>query len=193
MTDEDLIARVRERGASDGRLRRVASPKDVGAAEAALGFPLPALQLRLLTEVANGGFGPGRGFVGVGPQGFSDQDMPGSIETLYAQERDIPEDAGWWSPPGLVYLCNWGCGIWSQLDAKSPTARVVTGFPGDAGCAFWETASSLGEWLQRWVRGVNLWDDMHEPTGSERLNPFTREMIPELRVRGPRVTFDDRR
>ena len=62
MTDDELLAKIAARVAASGaELPPPASLELVRAAERELGFALPSFYVRLLTEVANGGFGPGSG------------------------------------------------------------------------------------------------------------------------------------
>ena len=105
-----LIERIRERVADP--LRAVdaaawvrpmpavappASPEEVAAAEASLGFELPPLLRRLYLEVGNGGFGPAYGLEGVptaSPRG-------GDIVVLYrAYAREAPRSPDGDGPTG---------------------------------------------------------------------------------------------
>lgn len=75
MTATDLIHRLRERLTADPFSRDImgnrfrasppASPAAVARAEAALGFALPTTLRAIYLDVANGGFGPGYGVMGV--------------------------------------------------------------------------------------------------------------------------------
>lgn len=85
---------------------------------------LPALLKRLLLEVANGGFGPGYGLIGVG-DGYPDFGN-GSLENIYAKShakygsfRIVIEE------PHVVPFCNWGCAIYSCLDLSRPSIPVL--------------------------------------------------------------------
>ncbi len=76
MTEDELLIAIRLRIADPKSridIRTVGTPPQYGvatigaldAAEAELGFALPALLRRLYLEVENGGFGPGAGLLGV--------------------------------------------------------------------------------------------------------------------------------
>ncbi|GEJ99353.1 hypothetical protein TNCT1_16300 [Streptomyces sp. 1-11] len=114
-----------------------ASPKAVAEAERVIGFPVPPLLRRLYTEVANGGFGPGEGVLGVSggrPQGnFCD------IAELY---QDGPDPSGR-VPAGLVLIYDWGCTIWSLVDFRDPAGAMWCNHEGE----LWPTGITLGEWL----------------------------------------------
>ena len=64
VTDDDVFAAI-QAIATKGDLPAPASLDSVLEAESALGGPLPPLLRRLLLEVANGGFGPDDGIIGV--------------------------------------------------------------------------------------------------------------------------------
>src|SRR3954469_1135410 len=69
--------------------------------EARLGFRLPPLLRRLYSSVANGGFGPGAGLVGV-KGGHPDVDGR-TLDALYVALR-----SEWWPQEGLLPLWDWG-------------------------------------------------------------------------------------
>src|SRR5262245_42878043 len=87
----------------------------VRGAEEKLGFALPPLLRRAYLEIANGGFGPGYGIMGVG-DGFTD-DLEHTVVDLYLsyRQRD-PEDPTWQWPHGLLPICHWGCVVYSAVD-----------------------------------------------------------------------------
>ncbi|MGH4031337.1 hypothetical protein ACQB60_20655 [Actinomycetota bacterium Odt1-20B] len=64
MTDDEVVEELRERARALS-LPAPATEAAVTEAELVIGFPLPPLLRRLYLEVANGGFGPGEGIVGV--------------------------------------------------------------------------------------------------------------------------------
>jgi hypothetical protein len=77
---DEPIAMVRERAQDPARrtdchsqrhqeLHPAATSEAIAAAESGMGFALHPLHRRLLQDVADGGFGPGDGIVGVGPWG----------------------------------------------------------------------------------------------------------------------------
>lgn len=64
MTDDEVVEAVRDR-ARAGSLPTPAAPASVADAERTIGFSLPPLLWRLYLEVADGGFGPAEGILGV--------------------------------------------------------------------------------------------------------------------------------
>ena len=110
-----------------------ATEEQLLATEDLLGFPLPPLLRELYKQLANGGFGPGYGLIGV-TGGFCEV---GSIVDGYAfhvkrselidlehfQNRGKPEDAlklpdrVW--PRYFLYLCDWGLATTTCIDAHS--------------------------------------------------------------------------
>jgi hypothetical protein len=140
-----------------------AMPEVITATEADLGVSLHPLLRRLYGEVANGGFGPGYGLLSLGsPDGLHGD------RSLSSEVRD----GGW--PAGLLPLWNWGCAIWSCLDANSLDGTIVTHDDIEGPTV---TDFTLRSWLRAWVDGVNLWEEIYESDGPEivTINPFTRK------------------
>ncbi len=198
-----LIRLLQERVADDARrvemgtLVRypVAERTALEAAQAQLGFALPSFFKRLLTEVANGGFGPGYGLLGLPPAGHVDDDIGRNLVEDYLDLRADSDPVLWW-PPKVVPLCNWGCAIWSCMDCEGSSGRILTCESVEAGFQFHVAAGSLLAWLSGWVEGRRLWNEMYEAVGGRSgINPFTREPmeIPLQRPKGERETFSDRR
>lgn len=120
-----------------------ASPEAIRATEAACGVALPRLLARLYREVANGGFGPAYGLLGVTTVKVDDFGR-----TIWRWDH-----AG---PAALLAICDWGCGIYALVDAADPDARMW-GFdpnPGPAGdAALYPQPYGLAAWLARWLDG----------------------------------------
>lgn len=57
-------------------------------------------------------------------------------------------------PERLVTLCDWGCAITTHLDTQ--TEHIYQGTGGDQHYLLRFVASSLQEWLERWLAGENL-------------------------------------
>ena len=102
---------------------RPATPEQIAATEAELGFPLPPLYRQLLTEIGNGGFGPGYGLLGA-QGGHTDFDGR-SLTEVYRQTHDVAarRDSPL-LPDKMLPICNWGCGIYSCLDCRETDAPV---------------------------------------------------------------------
>lgn len=145
-----------------GRLRR-ASTSDIGAAENTLGLTLPPVLVRLYTEVADGGFGPGDGLLSVA----------GIVaETLRLRAGDLlPRKRTW--PPTIVPLARLEQG-WTCVDTA--TGSVVDWDPEDltewASAArfresFGERSPSIEAWLGQWVTR-KIAADRNKPSARER-------------------------
>ena len=95
-----------------------ATAKAIARAEAELGFKLPELLARIYREIANGGFGPGYGIIGL-TGGYLDNGR--SIVDLYRELKpgSITE---WQWPDGLLPICDWGCEFCPALIVAPRTA-----------------------------------------------------------------------
>jgi hypothetical protein len=136
-----------------------ASATTLEASERELGVRFPTLLRRLYLEVANGGFGPGPGLVGV--RGGATTDRGKSIEDLYAEMLDAQgENAAWVWPRMLVPVSDLG-GVFACVDCATDAGRVVEfDFEeldeegrGDGGWsrAFRERSPSLAAYLEEWL------------------------------------------
>ena len=178
MSEEELVARIKEL-ANDPKRRtgsaqmfpevpglpppQPVAPRAVEDAEARMGFHLPALLKRLLTQVGNGGFGPGYGLFGVNLAPSWELSM--SIPNVYLQS--VADDSYGW-PKNLVLICEWGCAYYSAVDCSTLKGEVVN-VSGEMDLK--PTGSSFAQWMQDWVDGVDLWrrdfsDDGPVPTGT---------------------------
>ncbi len=128
----------------------------VQAAEIAVGFAFPNFLVRLWTEAANGGFGPGYGLFGL--EGGHREDLQRmTAEELYLQAVedeawDTVLEGGW--PKRLVPICDWGCGQQSAIDCTTPVGEVedlIDGFEQR------HKGMDFTQWMQAWVNGVDLW------------------------------------
>jgi len=136
MTVEDaLIEQVRVR-ASDAKKRHdfansfethlppPATATRVESAEGRLSFPLPRLLRRLYVEVANGGFGPGYGLLGV--DGGYVAEEGGTIVESRDFLASICGDSQVEWPSKTIPLCSWGSSVWSCLDCGSNEGTILT-------------------------------------------------------------------
>lgn len=99
------------------------SPEQIDAVEASNGVRLPRLFRQLLSDVGDGGYGPGYGMLPIitrkpGPENFSAFDF-------YRAYRGPREEPGWSWPEGLLPLGDWGCLIFSCVDCSDSAGRVV--------------------------------------------------------------------
>ncbi len=136
--------------------------------EAKLGFCLPFLLRDLLTHVANGGFGPGYGILGV--EGGAQDDDKSFLGAYYFLSQDPhPDEPLWIWPNRLVPLCHWGCAIYACLDCTREEAPIVVFDPNGLasysgqswGSCFRPHRPSLQNWLEAWLDGVDLWKELY--------------------------------
>ena len=126
--------------------------------EVDLGFTLPDLLVDVLHQVGNGGFGPGYGLMGLGPDGFTD-DMGHTVDTLYdAFRRDSESDPTLFRwPEGFLPLCHLGCALYDclALDDDEIILWEPTLFEEgqDVRTAMFPYGLSLSEWLEHWAKG----------------------------------------
>ncbi|MGW5431980.1 hypothetical protein ACWET9_33030 [Streptomyces sp. NPDC004059] len=136
MTDDEVVETVRA-VARTRTLPPPAGPDAVADAEQVIGFRTPPLLRRLYSEVANGGFGPNDGILGV--SGGHAQGNFYDIAELY---QDGPDPSGR-IPAGLVLIYDWGCTIWSLVDFRDPAGHMWCNHQGE----LWAQGITLAEWL----------------------------------------------
>ncbi|MDQ1009948.1 hypothetical protein QFZ82_004433 [Streptomyces sp. V4I23] len=151
MHDDEVVEALRA-AARTRALPPPAPPEAVAEAEEAIGFPLPPLLRRLYLEVANGGFGPDEGILGV--SGGRAQGNFGEIAELY---QDGPDPSGR-IPAGLVPVYDWGCTIWSLVDFRDPAGFMWCNHEGE----HWPQGITLAEWLTGTTAGALTVDTMLE-------------------------------
>ena len=153
-----------------------ATEKHLRSTEEALGFPLSPLLRALYAQVANGGFGPFYGLIGV--RGGAPSSGGATIEGYYPHSPEpcriislsecaidvqasssskhphllVPDDA--W-PERLLMICEYGCCIYFYVDAA--TEQIFESYvTEDDHTVVTAVASSLQEWLLRWTRDEEL-------------------------------------
>jgi len=107
-------------------LPRPAAASELAKAESRLGYELPLLLKILYTEIANGGFGPGEGFLGV-PSENSPRD-----QDLVQAFRDCSRRPRLQWPGQLLPVIYCGCDVFFCIDCADATNRIVM-FDGDLG------------------------------------------------------------
>jgi hypothetical protein len=142
------------------------TPETIAATESEIGFALHPLLVRVYTEVANGGFGPGYGLLPLS--------VPGEPEerTLSSVYREFRGGGGW--PEKLLPLWDWGGAAWSCLDGTSSEGIIVTH---DDRVGPTETSFTLRSWLQSWVAGVDMGKEIYEDKERVITNPFTKKPV----------------
>ncbi|MEO7589924.1 MAG: hypothetical protein ABI134_01810 [Byssovorax sp.] len=175
MDNDQLVTAIRKRAADTSKrtdcadiecpeLGALASPEVVLEAQRAMGCILHPLHRRLFEEVANGGFGPGYGLIGL-PGGTLD----GEGRSLVELREILWIDSETPMPDPVVPLCDWGCAIWSCLDSETGAVLTMDEY------GLKDIGQSFQSWLEDWVSGVNLWSGRivyEERTG---INPFTKQ------------------
>ena len=145
------------------RACRPASEEAVVSAEIQLGFTLPRLLRGIYLTIANGGFGPGYGVMGV-TGGFTD-DLGHTVGDLYEVYRQSdPDDPDWKWPERFLPICHWGCVVYSAVDCRDELHAVYLvdvsakepGNPMDEIIKL--QSASLEHWLSDWLDGKDLWD-----------------------------------
>lgn len=151
-----------------GRDFRLSPPCNEGAikdAESALGFRLPALLGDIYTTVANGGFGPGYGVMGVSG-GFTDDLQHTIVDAYKSYDVVLTEEPTWKWPRGWVPFCHWGCIVYSVLDCLQPPNPVYFVGIGDKEpdspmySIIHPHKPSFAIWLDDWMNGKNLWEEV---------------------------------
>jgi hypothetical protein len=127
---------------------RVAAPvpvDELASAEDRLGFRLPDELREVYLTVANGGFGPGFGLLGVA-SGATD-DLGNTADTLYQLFNQAdPDDPDWSWRSHVVPFCYWGCAVYSCITANG----TVVGF--DEG-QWVDEELHLDDWFRAWLDG----------------------------------------
>ena len=157
MNVDHLIRRVREHTARQ-QLPPPASPRELAEAEERIGFVLPSLLRSLYSEIANGGFGPGYGFIGLitrVPLGRFEGDS--AVELFQAFRSGDPEKPDWSWPGRLIPGCDWGCAIRSCIDCSDPQLPVIRFDPNEPEHQCSHESPSLAQWLEDWLEGKDLW------------------------------------
>ena len=165
----DVVARADAFGVSMGTPAAASvpgpiAPADLERAEQRLGVELPGLLRRLYLEVANGGFGPGFGLLGLPPGGWTD-DKGADLVTLLERNLDLPDDWGedrWRWPRHYLPIAYHGDVVYAALDLSRDGAPVLDydpsgldwdddDYPVDEDEAFDEVAPSFLQWLVDWL------------------------------------------
>jgi hypothetical protein len=168
--DDELTSRAEEierrmTTPAERPLPERASEEQLVAAERRVDFALPPLLRRLYAEVANGGFGPGLGLLGV--RGGQTNDHGKTVEDLYAEMLEaVQENRRWVWPPGLLPVVDQN-GVYVCVDARAPHRIVEFDFEelddegrdGGWSRAFSDVSPSFEDWLAAWLA---------RPTAAER-------------------------
>ena len=173
----DLIAQIRARIESPAgpiddtgtRLKRFppATPTNVRNAEAAIGRELPGFLGQLYTEVANGGFGPDYGLLGIDGGAGNEGGHDATAIYLAYREPD-PGDRHWRWPTHLLPVVHCGCAMYLCVHCRADDAPMtwfepnphMAGEPWDE--SFIPLTCNLEQLMSAWLRGES-WIDHFTP------------------------------
>jgi len=144
------------------RIYGPSSERAIELAELQLGFSITAELRQLYLHVANGGFGPGYGLLGL--EGGAVDDLNRSSVELYKSFREPdPSDPYWSWPEGLLPIVHLGCAMYF-CEPCVGTSRSVIWFepnPHEDG-ASWESSFldrglTLEQLLRAWIEKRDYW------------------------------------
>ncbi|MBC2906770.1 SMI1/KNR4 family protein [Streptomyces cupreus] len=121
-----------------------ASLATVKDAESSMGFHLPPLVRRFYLEIADGGVGPFHGFSPLIDK--HEGVVTGYLECLNAE---LPPGAPPLPPPGVLFLCDFGCAMWALLDCRHPEGQMWWWEEGDRH----KLDLTFPQWIQAWLDG----------------------------------------
>ncbi len=129
-------------------------------AEARLSISFPTLLRELLTQVGNGGFGPGYGIIGIGKLGSHD-DMDQDLVAVNKMHRRGPKNcSNWHWPDSRLTFCYGGCACYYCVECHESLNPVYLFDPSrirdecddPASAALKREAKSLELFLENWLR-----------------------------------------
>ncbi|WP_407570592.1 SMI1/KNR4 family protein [Deinococcus altitudinis] len=157
-TSASLVRRLRER-VSDPMLftdelhslgpNAPADPETLAQVEEGLGLRLPDLLRQIYLEVGDGNWGPGYGL------------LPLKGESYASSAGSLLDESRATGTPGQVFLCYWGCTVFSVLDSASGRVGIVDVGTECSDQVSWQ-ASSVEEWFEAWLSGKNLFFDVED-------------------------------
>lgn len=164
-----LIQKIREFAHAQGQISYApASSALVEKTVASLAFDIPALLKACYLEVANGGFGPGYGLIGM--EGGAQSDFGTLVETYNQLKGDKESEGDQWQDAVLPF-CDWGCNIFTCLDCASdgqPTVYTFEDFE------IWPQDYTLEQFFEMWMNGADILAyERVEKDKIEMKNPFT--------------------
>lgn len=148
----------------------VATDTVLTEAERTLGFSLPPLLKACYREIANGGFGPGYGVIGLEGGNLSDF---GDLLSTYRQLKGDAEMMGGKWELQLLPFCSYGCNIFSCVGCADNRWLVSTFEEGEV----WPQNYTLEDFFKLWISGEDVlsYDASYEFTDVPITNPFTHK------------------
>ena len=114
-------------------------------AEQMLGFQLPPLLREIYASLANGGFGPGYGLIGLAG-GYTEEDLSDlPLAEYYTYRRSFEEELHW--PEQLLDFCYLGCQGTYAVDCSKASYPVIRT---DFGKLL-KPKETLAELMERWA------------------------------------------
>ncbi len=141
------------------------SESEVEKTEAELAFALPQTIRRIYREVANGGFGPAYGLLGL-TGGMLNEDGCDAMGQYQMYATPDPNDLHWQWPHGLLPVGHLGCAMYLCVDCTKPEGPVIWFEPNphEDGTPWTESfipfAESTEFWLSSWINGEDLFEKM---------------------------------
>ena len=168
---DELIKRINEYSKTKSR-STIYSPTEamvVQKSEEELGFAIPQLLKECYLNIANGGFGPGYGVIGL--VGGYTSDFGDLVETYFVLKNDQELEQRQWKD-GLLPFCEWGCNIFSCVDCYDPMHHIFTSEELDVSPQNY----TLRDFFELWMDGADLLAlDTSDIDEIEVRNPFTGE------------------
>lgn len=198
--DDELVRKAEAYGASMNRpverpLPAPATSEALAAAEARMGVTIPPLLRSLYAEVANGGFGPGSGIIGI-TGGWTD-DHGRTIEDLFEMMSEgDPDEPSWSWPAGLLPIVD-ASPVWTCVETAVPGNRIVD-FDheeidyGGWDASFSQVAPSLHDWLVTWVGSRPAHEVQREEMAAQMANSDV-ETARQAREAIGRMSIEERR
>jgi hypothetical protein len=143
---------ARQRGLLERpRMPRPVRPAQLQLVAEVINAPLPQILARILTEIANGGVGPGLGLLGVGPRSHkTDLDDDGLVIA-----RQVANGEWGPSPAAAFPLCHWGCGVMSFVTSDGQVwGWDPNPIDPDDDVPFLAESMTLTAWLELWLAGT---------------------------------------
>ncbi|MBN2581923.1 MAG: SMI1/KNR4 family protein [Planctomycetes bacterium] len=179
----EILDRIRDRLTSHPPRQAFAPASEdmLAEEEASLGFGIPPLLRQLCTEIANGGFGPGYGIIGVGGGHASD------LGTLARACHEIQRGAAYLGLPwktGVLPFCGWGDNIFSCVDCNDMHYPVIQ----SEGCRTRVQDYTLDDFFSMWLDGADILNIGNPPKRKTTIvNPFTRKNTSVIGARLPKA------
>lgn len=153
------LGRVEAWPAGAARPSPPATPEQVQASQRRLGFSLPVPLQQVVMQVANGGFGPGYGLLGL-EGGAADAKGRTAVDT-YLLWSSWHGQQDWRWPQRLLPICSWGCATYTCMicEQGSVGGRLVRFDPDieDELQRFSGEGRTFAQWLRAWLDGQDLW------------------------------------